>query len=297
MFFFQELLEKGSMIQKNRIPIVVCANENEVMKAIFKAQDENIVGSPILVGEVTGIRKILDENNRDSSQYVIVGKDDKYEAAKEAVNLLLNKSGDFLVKGLIDTSILLKAVLNSRTELGNKDVFFSHLTVVESDILNRVIMFSDGALNILPNVKDKIKIIENSYEICKKFGIEVPKIALIAAKEKVSPKMIATLEAREIKTYFEKETRFIVEGPLALDNAISKVSAQIKSIEGRIQGDADVLIMPNIEAGNVFYKTLAYFSNSRLAGILIGGDVPIVVTSRSDSEENKFLSIVLAATI
>lgn len=297
MFFFQNLLEKSSMIQKNRIPIVVCANENEVMKAIFKAQDENIVGSPILVGEVTGIRKILDENNRDSSQYVIVGKDDKYEAAKEAVNLLLNKSGDFLVKGLIDTSILLKAVLNSRTELGKKDVFFSHLTVVESDILNRVIMFSDGALNILPNVKDKIKIIENSYEICKKFGIEVPKIALIAAKEKVSPKMIATLEAKEIKAHFEKETRFIVEGPLALDNAISKASAQIKSIEGRIQGDADVLIMPNIEAGNVFYKTLTYFSNSRLAGILIGGDVPIVVTSRSDSEENKFLSIVLAATI
>lgn len=297
MLFFQNLLEEVRSTLKRKIPIVVCAEEDEIMEAIFRAQDENIIISPILIGESVTIKKILDKNHKNHLDYVIVEEIDKNEAAKKAIELLLNREGDFLVKGLIDTSILLKAVLNSRGEIADKNVFFSHVTVVDSDFLNRVIIFSDGALNILPSVKDKIKIIENCYKIAKKIGIKIPKISLIAAKEKVSPKMIATIEAEEVKKYFENDVRFIVEGPLALDNAISQESAHVKKLKGQIQGDADILIMPNIEAGNIFYKTLSYFSNSKLAGVLVGGEIPIVVTSRADNEENKFLSIVLATAI
>ena len=297
MLFFQNLLEEVRSTLKRKIPIVVCAEEDEIMEAIFRAQDENIIISPILIGEGVTIKKILDKNHKNHLEYVIVEEIDKNEAAKKAIELLLNREGDFLVKGLIDTSILLKAVLNSRGEIADKNVFFSHVTVVDSDFLNRVIIFSDGALNILPSVKDKIKIIENCYKIAKKIGIKIPKISLIAAKEKVSPKMIATIEAEEVKKYFENDVRFIVEGPLALDNAISQESAHVKKLKGQIQGDADILIMPNIEAGNIFYKTLSYFSNSKLAGVLVGGEIPIVVTSRADNEENKFLSIVLATAI
>lgn len=297
MPFFQNLLKEVKSTLKRKVPIVVCAEENEVMEAIFRAQDENIITSPILIGEVITIRKILNKNNKNHNDYVIVEVEDKNEAAKKAVEFLLNKSGDFLVKGLIDTSILLKAILNSRREMSRENIFFSHVTVVESSSLDRIILFSDGALNILPNAGEKIRILENSYKIAKRLDIEIPKIALIAAKEKVSLKMRATLDAEKVKEYFKDDDRFIVEGPLALDNAISKISTTIKEIKGKIQGDADILIMPNIEAGNIFYKTLSYFSDSKLAGILVGGDIPIVITSRADSEENKFLSIVLATAM
>lgn len=294
---FSLVLEKCKNLKEKKIPVVVCAQEEELLKSICKCLKENIVKKPILIGEKSKIETILLNEKENLDEFKIVNILDKIEASEKAVEYILNGTGDFLIKGLVDTSIILKAILNKKEELSQgKEIFFSHVALVKVDKLDRLFLLSDAAMNISPGVKEKIKIIENTLVVSKALNIENPKIALIAAKEKVSKKMIATLDAEEITDYYEN-TSYIVEGPLALDNAISKKSAEIKGLEGKIKGDADILIMPNIEAGNIFYKSLTYLSNSQIAGILVGAKVPIVITSRADNEESKFLSIALATLV
>ncbi|MGL4254674.1 MAG: phosphate acyltransferase [Fusobacteriaceae bacterium] len=300
MNFFSQLLERCKESHIKRVPVVVCAHEDELLKAILRAQREGIVTSPILVGDREEIVKHLLLNGASLDDFQIVHGDGKEKCSEIAVQSILSGAGDFLVKGLVDTSIILKAILNRKEELSkyeSEDIFFSHVTVAELDAIDRVIAFGDAAMNILPDMESKIKIIENCYSVWSDLHLRTPKIALLAAKESISKKMIATLDAHAISKKLSEDERFIVEGPLALDNALSKRSAEIKGIAGKIQGDADILIMPNIEAGNIFYKSLCYLTKSETAGVLVGAKVPIVITSRADSEESKFLSIVLASVI
>lgn len=300
MEFFKKLVKQyESGIHKKKSPVVVCAHEEEILKAIIRSIDEGIVESPILIGDLHKINEILKNMGRENIVFKGIDIATKEESSAKAVDLILSGEGDFLVKGLVDTSIILKAILNRKDEFKNDTgkIFFSHVTVAEIKMLERVFIFGDAAMNIAPKLEEKISIMENCYKVAKSIGINKPKIAILAAKEKVSPKMIATQDADEIKRRFENETRFIVEGPLALDNAVSKRASEIKGIKGKIQGDADILIMPNIEAGNIFYKALCYMTESKNAGILVGAKVPIVITSRADTEESKFLSIVLASFV
>lgn len=281
-----------------KVPVVVCAQEEELIKALFDTLKYDIIASPILIGDAEKITEILKKRELELSNLKIIDKKDMKEASELGVELLIKGEGDFLIKGLVDTSIILKAILNRKDEIFEKGkIFFSHVTVSEIDSLDRVIIFGDAAMNILPSKDEKIKILENCYHVAKKIGIDKPKIAILAAKEKVSEKMQATKDAAEIVEIFKEDNRFIVEGPLALDNAISKRAAKVKGIKGKIQGDADIFIMPNIEAGNIFYKTLCYLTKSRNAGILIGAKFPIVITSRADEEDTKFLSIILASIV
>lgn len=281
-----------------KVPVVVCAQEEELIKALFDTLKYDIIVSPILIGDAEKITEILKKRELELSNLKIIDKKDMKEASELGVELLIKGEGDFLIKGLVDTSIILKAILNRKDEIFEKGkIFFSHVTVSEIDSLDRVIIFGDAAMNILPSKDEKIKILENCYHVAKKIGIDKPKIAILAAKEKVSEKMQATKDAAEIVEIFKEDNRFIVEGPLALDNAISKRAAKVKGIKGKIQGDADIFIMPNIEAGNIFYKTLCYLTKSRNAGILIGAKFPIVITSRADEEDTKFLSIILASIV
>ncbi|MGL5203459.1 MAG: phosphate acyltransferase [Cetobacterium sp.] len=300
MKFFSELLEKCKESHVKRVPVVVCAHEDELLKAILRAKREGIITEPILVGDREEIVKHLLLNGADLDDFQIVHGDTKEKCSEIAIQSILSGAGDFLVKGLVDTSIILKAILNRKEDLAKskgEDIFFSHVTVAELDSIDRVIAFGDAAMNILPDVESKIKIIENCYSVWSALHLQTPKIALLAAKEHVSKKMIATTDAHTITKKLAEDERFIVEGPLSLDNALSKKSAEIKGIAGKIQGDADILIMPNIEAGNIFYKSLCYLTKSKTAGVLVGAKIPIVITSRADSEESKFLSIVLASVI
>lgn len=284
--------------KRKNIPVVVCAEEEELLKAIVKVVKEEIVDTPILIGNARIIVSLLEKMNVSKDNFIIYDCLDKVEASRYGVKCILEGNGNFLIKGLVDTSIILKEILNEKEKLSeNGNIFFSHVTVVETRNYAKPLIFGDAAMNILPNVKEKIKIIENCYRVSHSLGIKKPKIALLAAKEKVSPKMIATQDAKEIVDILINDNRFIVEGPLALDNAISKRAAQVKGIEGKIQGDADILIMPNIETGNVFYKAMCYLTESKSAGVLIGAKVPIVITSRADTEESKYLSMVLASII
>lgn len=294
---FSLILKKCKENKEKKTPVIVCAEENELIKSICKCLNENLINKPILIGDKNKICKMLSQNNKSSDDFKIINVLDKIQASEMAVQHILTGDGDFLIKGLVDTSIILKAILNKKQQLSReKNIFFSHVSVVKADGLDRLLLISDAAMNIAPDVNDKIKIIKNALIVAKGLDIINPKIAILAAKEKVSEKMKATLDAKQIVDFYHN-TDLIVEGPLALDNAISKKSAEIKGISGSIKGDADILIMPNIEAGNIFYKTLTYLTNAKVAGLLIGAKVPVVITSRADSEESKFLSIVLATLI
>jgi len=296
---FESIIQKIKN-QKSKKIVIVCAEEEKVLKSVYKAIESNIIEMPVLIGDEEKIIILLNKNNINKKLFEIINISDPKEASIKAVQLIIQKEADVLMKGLVDTSIILKALLTQRKYISDSDNnFFSHITVVKIPVMDHLLFISDVAMNIKPNVEEKIKIIDNSVFIAHKLGIDVPKVALITAKEKVSNNMQATIDADEITQMFlkEKVKDCIVEGPLALDTAISPESARLKELKGQIQGDADILIMPNIEAGNIFYKSLQYFSNCQMAGILYGGSIPIVITSRADSEETKFYSIVLASAI
>jgi len=202
---------------------------------------------------------------------------------------------DILMKGLVDTAIILKAVLDKEIGLRTGNIL-SHAAVFESDRYHKLFIITDAAMNIAPSASEKKQIIENTLPLCRSLNIENPKVAVICAKEKVSPKMQATVDA-EILVNMNKNGEIkgcMVEGPFGLDNAISREAAALKGVKGEVAGDADILLMPNIEAGNVMYKTLTYLADSKNAGIILGAKAPIILTSRADSDEAKLYSILLA---
>lgn len=293
---FSLILEMCKGKKDKKKPVVVCAHEKEVLKSIIRALNEEIIKEPILIGDAIKIRELLLEEKEKLERYKIIDVLEKVEASAQAISCILNNTGDFLIKGLVDTSIILKAILNEKEKLSTgENIFFSHVALVKIDKMEKLFLISDAGMNIAPGVEEKIRIVENAVTVAKALKIENPKIALIAAKEKVSPKMKATLDAKEVANFYKN--KYIIEGPLALDNAVSRTAALVKGIQGEIKGDADILIMPNIETGNVLYKAITYFSNSQIGGLLIGAKIPIVITSRADTEESKFLSIALATLI
>lgn len=202
------------------------------------------------------------------------------------------------MKGLIDTSIIMKQVLDKEIGLRTGSII-SHMAVFDVDTYHKLLFVTDAAMNISPDLNQKKDILINAVDLAHSMGIDKPKVAVIAAKEKVSTKMEATVHAEELANMNRNgEIKgCIVDGPLALDNAISKKAAETKGIESEVAGDADILLMPYIEAGNVLYKSLTYFANSKNAGIILGAKAPIVLTSRADSEETKLYSIVLSVIL
>ena len=202
------------------------------------------------------------------------------------------------MKGLVDTSIILKAALNKEFGLRTQNRI-SHVSVMEVSTHNKLIFMSDGAMNIAPTLDEKRQIIENSVVIAHSLGIENPNVGVLGAVEKVNPKMEATVHAAEL-VKMNKDgviNHCRVGGPFALDNAINKEAALHKGIKDPMAGDVDILIMPRIEAGNVFYKTMMFLANAKSASVIAGAKKPIVLTSRADSTESKFYSIALSALV
>lgn len=202
------------------------------------------------------------------------------------------------MKGNIATGTLLKAVLNKEKGL-RKSKILSHVAFFESPYYHKLLCVTDVAMNISPSLEDKVHILNNAVEACHKIGIDRPKVAVVAAVETVNPKMKATIEAAEL-TEMNKNgviTGCVVDGPLAIDNAVSKDAAALKDITGEVAGDCDIILAPYIEAGNMFYKALNFLGGASVAAIIMGATVPIVLTSRADSTQSKFMSIALAASM
>lgn len=293
---FNNLLQLVQEKEPKRIAVAV-PEDKQVLSAIKASKDLNII-EPILVGNEFKIVNISQEIGFNLSGVKIIDEKDKVLASRKATELVSTGKADILMKGLVDTSIIMKQVLDKEVGLRTGKLI-SHVAVFDVKTYHKIFFVTDAAMNISPDLNQKKEIIENAVELAHSLGVEKPKVAVIGAKEKVSPKMEATIHAKELANMNKSGeiTGCIVEGPFALDNAISKEAALHKEINSQIAGDADILLMPNIDTGNVLYKSLTFFARAKSAGIILGTKAPIVLTSRADNEEAKLCSIVLGVLL
>lgn len=291
-----ELLDKATQLKEKTIAVAV-AEDSEVIEAVVEALKYNL-GRFILFGDQEKIIHLLnymDPSLLDNDRITIHHVSSASLAAEYAVKAVKNNEADVLMKGNIQTAILLKAVLNKDYGLRMNKVL-SHLAVFEVPGYNRFIMIADAAMNMNPDLQQKAEIIFNSVGIAQKIGVEQPKVAVIAAVEVVNPAMQATMDAA-VLTQMNRRGQIpgcIVDGPLALDNAVSIEASEHKKIQSEVAGQADVLLVPTLEVGNSLYKSLVYFANAKVGGVIAGAKAPIVLTSRSDSAETKLYSLSLA---
>ncbi|GAA0677692.1 MULTISPECIES: phosphate butyryltransferase [Clostridium] len=293
---FDEVLKKVKSLETKTVAVAV-AQDEPVLQAIMEAKNQGIANA-ILVGDEEKIKVVAASINMDLSQFEIVHEANAAKAALKAVELVSSGKADMVMKGLVDTANFLRAVLNKEVGLRSGRLM-SHVAVFEIAGVDRLIFLTDAAFNMYPELKDKVDIINNSVKMAHAIGIECPKVAPICAVEVVNPSMPATLDAAMLSKMSDRGQikGCIVDGPLALDNALSEEAAKHKNVTGPVAGKADIMVLPNIEAGNVMYKTLTYTSNSKNGGLLVGTTAPVILTSRSDSFETKMNSIALAALV
>ncbi|PID81316.1 MAG: phosphate butyryltransferase [Clostridiales bacterium] len=273
---------------------VACAQDDDVLKAVETARQSQIAEA-ILVGDAAQIAEKAKLVGVDLANYQIIDIKDMAEAALKAVELVSSGQADMLMKGLVDTAIILKAVLNKEIGLrtGNP---LSHIALFDVPKYHKMFVLTDAAMNIAPDLETKKQIIENALLVTRALDIEMPKVGVLCAKEKVNPKMPATEDAAGLVKLNQtgQLANCLVGGPFALDNAISKEAAKLKKIDHPAAGDCDILLCPDIEAGNIFYKALSFLTDARNAGAIVGAKAPIVLTSRADSDDVKLNSIALA---
>ena len=292
-----ELTEKAKSKLRRRIA-VAAAEDDSVLKSIKAAMKDGIV-APILIGNKAEMERVAQSIDFDLSHVEIIHNNKGAgESARIAVSMIKNGRADILMKGFVSTGALLKAVLDKEIGL-RKGGVLSHVAFFESPYYHKLVCVTDVAMNIAPDFDTKVQILNNAVEACHKIGITTPKVAVIAAVETVNPKMEATVHAAMLKTMSDRKqfTGCIVDGPLAIDNAVDKEAARHKGIVSEVAGDCDVIVVPDIEAGNILYKTLNFLGGATSAAVIMGATVPIVLTSRSDSEVSKMLSIALAAAM
>ena len=294
-----DIIEKAVSLGMKKIA-VAAAQETSVLEAVVDAWKAGIA-EPILVGDPELIEKAQKEANGgqglDLSAFQIVPVKDLYASAAKAVELVRKGEADFLMKGIIDTSLLLKAALNKETGI-NAGRLASHVAVMEVPTYHKLFVVTDAALNIAPDLPALIDIIASAVKVANSLGVATPKVAMLAAVEKVNPDKMPCTVTASILTQMYRRGQIkgcIIDGPLALDNAISAESARIKKIVSDVAGDADILVAPDIEAGNILYKCLLDLAQAKGAGIVMGAAKPIVLTSRADTAETKLASIALAA--
>ena len=294
---FDDLIIRLSQVEKKKVSIAV-AQDDEVLLAVKAAKERGIADS-ILVGDADLIKPIAQEIGMNLEDYEVVDVKDPIEASLAAVKLVHDGKADMYMKGLIDTKDFLRSVLDKEVGLRSGRPL-SHVCVFEMEGVDHLLFLSDVAFVPYPTLEDKANIIRNTVEICQACGIDNPKVAPLAAVEVVNPKMPETVEADELRQMNERGeiTDCIVDGPLSMDLATCPEAAKHKGATGRkIVGDADVLLAPDIHAGNILYKTLVHFANTKIGNLLTGTAAPVVLTSRSDSFEVKVNSLALGALV
>ncbi|HEX2969259.1 MAG TPA: bifunctional enoyl-CoA hydratase/phosphate acetyltransferase [Bacteroidales bacterium] len=273
---------------------LAAAQDQHSLGAVLKAWESGLI-EPVLVGDKPGIERICEEYNYDISEINVIHEADPEKAVVKAVRMTSSGEADILMKGKIGTSSLLKGVLNKEWGLRTGNLL-SHIALFQVETYHKVIAVTDVAMNIAPNLQEKIGIVNNSVACLNKLGYIMPKVAVLGAVEMVNENMEATLDAALLSKMNQRDQirNCIIDGPLAFDNAVSLESAKHKGIRSDVAGDTDLLLMPDIEVGNVLYKSLVFFAKADVASIILGASVPIVLTSRSDSEKAKYDSILLA---
>ncbi|HOK62646.1 MAG TPA: bifunctional enoyl-CoA hydratase/phosphate acetyltransferase [Soehngenia sp.] len=283
---------------KSKKMAVVACQDREVLEAVIESYRMGLT-IPILIGDKERTYEISKLYGLDISEFQFIEEPDLHKASEIGVRLAHDGEVDFLMKGLVDTSILLKAVLNKEWGI-RKFKLLSHVMIYQVDTYHKLLFLTDGGMNLQPNLEEKISIINNAAIVARALDLKEIKVAVLAAKEKVDPKMPATMDAAKLREMYLEgkfDQDIIIDGPFALDLAISKSACEIKGIKSEVGGDADVLLVPNIEMGNGIGKAITYLANGESAGIIVGAKVPIVLTSRADDNRTKLNSIALGNAI
>lgn len=293
-------LESVLEIAKSKPPAkmaVAAAADEHALDAVKEASKAGIV-TPILVGDRKAIEDIAAKLSFNLNGIEIIDEKDPVKACAISVSLIRTEKAQILMKGLVGTAFLLKAVLNKETGISKSPVM-SHAALLESPNYHKLLCITDCGMNILPSLSEKADIINNAVEIYKKLKMDKPKVGILAAVELINEKMEATTHAAMLVTMNKRGQikDCLLDGPLAFDNIISKEACDHKGISTEIGGDADIVILPNIETGNTLYKALVYLGGATVASVALGAAVPIVLTSRSDSDRSKLMSIALAAAM
>ena len=294
---FDDLISKVSGCGMKKVAVAV-AQDSAVLEAVAAAKERKIAEA-ILVGDADKIKEVAAQINMDLNGFEIIDEKDDYAAALKAVELVHNGKADMYMKGLIDTKSFLKSVLDKEVGLRTGKTL-SHVCVFEIKGIDHLLFLTDVAFMTYPTLEDKVHIFENTVDVCHACGIPNPKVAPLAAVEVVNPKMPVTVDAAELTKMCEegKITGCVVDGPLSLDLAIDPAAAKHKGAEGRkIVGDADILLFPDIHAGNLVYKALVHTAQVKNGNILTGTKAPVILTSRSDDFETKVNSLAIGAVM
>jgi phosphate butyryltransferase len=288
------IIEQIQHSDRQPVIAVAAAGDEEVIQSVALAVKSKIA-SFLLFGNEEKIRFFLKKEGLLEKEEISVFSCEDRDAALLAVKAVKEEKAHIVMKGMVSTSSLLKAVLHKEYGLRTGKVL-SHVAAFEVQGYDRIIYVTDAAMNIAPDLAQKADIIQNAITFAESIGTELPKVAVIAAVETVNPAMQPTLDAAALAVMNKRGqiTGGIVEGPFALDNAISQEAAEHKGIHGDVAGKADILAVPSIETGNVLYKSLMYFAKAKVGAVILGAKAPVVLTSRADSAESKFYSIALA---
>lgn len=292
-----ELIEKVKELPNKRL---VAANgiDSHTIEAINEAMEMGLVDAT-LVGDAEVIEATCKKLNLDKNKFTIVDVKNDAEAAMKAVKIISNGEGDLLMKGLVSTDKYMRAILNKEFGLVPPKGLLTHITVMETPNYHKLLIMSDVAILPLPDLRQKVKITNLLVNTARKLEIEKPKVAILAAAEQVSDAMPATIDAAIISKMADRGQikNCFIDGPLSLDLAIDMESVNIKGMKSDVAGDADCLVFPNIEAGNVFYKANTKLANAELGAIVAGAKVPCILSSRGDSSQTKMYSIALASLL
>ena len=273
---------------------VAQAEDEEILLALSQAWKEKIV-EPVLVGRQEKIEELATKNQIDISKFEIQQEDNGFSASLRCCMLVNRGEADLVMKGLVGTAYFMKAILDKEKGLGTGKLL-SHVAVFEIPAYPKLLMITDAAINIAPSLTQKAQIIQNAVDVTHSLGTRLPSVACLAAVEKIYPeKMPAALDCACLSMMAKRGQikGALVDGPFGLDNAVSEESAKTKGIHSQMPGKVDILLCPNIETGNAIYKTLIEFAQAKCAAIVVGTKAPVVLTSRADSQETKFMSIAL----
>jgi len=277
--------------------VVVAAANAELLEACREAQSSGMARC-VLVDDRQSLTRLAETSQIDISDMTLLDISDHEEAARTVMSMARAGEADVVMKGTLETATFMRAALDRDNGL-RVGRLLTHVAVFEIPGFNRLLLISDAGIIVAPDIYQKIVIVQSAIEVAHKLGLEQPKVAILAASELVDPKIPSTVDAANLSKMAERgQIRGgVVDGPLALDNAISEASIAIKGINSPIAGQADILIVPSVEAGNLLAKAITYFGHGEMAGVVVGGCAPLVVTSRSDSHTTKLVSIALGVLL
>ena len=289
---------KEAAERPSRTIAVAAAEDAPVLRSVVKAQEMGLVKA-LLFGSAASIRAVAEEEELDLGPFEVVDVSSNAQAAAGAVGAVRDGRAAMLMKGNLQTSQFLSAILDKESGLRDGKNVIAHVAVMQVSGYDRLLLVTDAAMNVAPDLQTKVSIIGSAVWVAHALGIERPKVAALAAVEVVNAAMSATTEAAMLAKMNDRGQikGCVVDGPLGLDNAVSMEAAKHKGIGGDVAGQADILLAPDLEAGNVLYKAITYLAHGRSAGIIVGARAPVVLTSRSDSEESKLASIALSAIV